>query len=99
MLEHLADIASPALTEKENTFNTPAHAFANTTDEKEMEVERIKSLDHDQLDDFTIDPFKPFDDLPDERKNILTFRAIFVGCCVSAVLQSQLNMGLIVPFG
>lgn len=89
----------PPLTEKENTFNTPPlHPHNNTThhaDEKDLEVERVKSLDTEHHDDFTLDPFKPFDDLPDERSNILTIRAIFVGlCCGALVNASNVYLGL-----
>jgi hypothetical protein len=48
----------PPLTEKENTFHTPANAFS--ADDKELEVERIKSIDTEHHDDFSIDPFRPF---------------------------------------
>lgn len=85
---------SPANTEKANTFNTPAHAFAHD-DEKDLDVERIKSLDDEHHDDFTVDPFKPFDDLPEENKNILTVRALFVGlCCGALVNASNVYLGL-----
>ena len=84
---------SPALTEKENTFNTPA--FVVGENEKELDVERVKSLDADHMDDFTLDPFKPFDDLPDEPNNILTIRALFVGlCCGALVNASNVYLGL-----
>ncbi|KAL5391073.1 hypothetical protein DPSP01_001564 [Paraphaeosphaeria sporulosa] len=84
----------PANTEKENTFNTPAHAYAHD-DEKDLDVERIKSLDDEHHDDFTIDPFKPFDDLPEEGRHILTIRAIFVGlCCGALVNASNVYLGL-----
>jgi len=88
----LFDISdSPPMTETANVFNTPAF----TKEEKELEVERVKSLDIEHHDDFTIDPFKPFDDLPDESKNILTIRAIFVGlCCGALVNASNVYLGL-----
>ena len=82
---------SPPLTEKDNVFNTPAYG----TNEKDLEVEHVKSLDAEHHDDFTIDPFKPFDDLPSERKNILTIRALFVGlCCGALVNASNVYLGL-----
>jgi hypothetical protein len=85
--------SSPANTEKENTFNTPAHAYA--TDDKDLDVERVKSLDLEHHDDFTLDPFKPFDDLPDENRTILTIRALFVGlCCGALVNASNVYLGL-----
>lgn len=84
---------SPPLTERDNTFNTPANAYA--LEKSELEVERIKSIDTDHHDDFTIDPFKPFDDLPEENSNILTLRAMFVGlCCGALVNASNVYLGL-----
>lgn len=87
-------VRRPANTEKENTFNTPTHAYP-ATDEKDLEVERVKSLDIEHHDDFTLDPFKPFDDLPAEGRNILTIRALFVGlCCGALVNASNVYLGL-----
>lgn len=58
-------------------------------------MERVKSVDDEHMDDFTLDPFKPFDDLPDERHIILTFRALFVGlCCGALVNASNIYLGL-----
>lgn len=63
--------------------------------EKDLDIEEVKSLDAEHLDDFTIDPFKPFDDLPEEGKHILTFRALFVGlCCGALVNASNVYLGL-----
>lgn len=84
---------SPPLTEKENTFKTAA-AFSHDK-EIEPEVERVQSIDKDQHDDFNLDPFKPFDDLPEEGSRILTFRALFVGlCCGALVNASNVYLGL-----
>jgi hypothetical protein len=48
--------------------------------------------DSDLLD---TDPFVPFDDLPDERKRILTIRAVIVGCiCGALVGSSNIYLGL-----
>jgi len=64
-------------------------------DEKDLDVERIKSLASEHHDDFTIDPFKPFDDLPEEGKWILTFRALVVGlACGALVNASNVYLGL-----
>nr|POE89889.1 putative metal-nicotianamine transporter ysl7 [Quercus suber] len=42
-----------------------------------------------------LDPYVPFDDLPEERSRILTFRAIFVGVvCGGLVNASNLYLGL-----
>ena len=41
------------------------------------------------------DPFQPFDDLPDEDRNILTVRAIVVGIlCGTLVNASNIYLGL-----
>lgn len=46
-------------------------------------------------DDFVVDPFVPFNDLPDERRRIITIRAMFVGCvCGALVNSSNLYLGL-----
>jgi len=43
----------------------------------------------------SIDPFLSFDDLPDEDRNILTFRAIVVGLlCGGLVNASNIYLGL-----
>ncbi|KAF2867123.1 oligopeptide transporter [Massariosphaeria phaeospora] len=81
----------PPMTETQNTFNTPAF----TNDDKELDVERVKSLDTEHHDDFALDPFKPFDGLPEEGKKILTIRALFVGlCCGALVNASNVYLGL-----
>ena len=42
-----------------------------------------------------VDPFVPFDDLPEERQRILTIRAMLVGCiCGALVNASNLYLGL-----
>jgi hypothetical protein len=42
-----------------------------------------------------VDPFLSFDDLPDEDRNILTFRAIVVGLlCGGLVNASNIYLGL-----
>ncbi|KAF2177042.1 oligopeptide transporter [Zopfia rhizophila CBS 207.26] len=85
----------PPLTETKNAFNTPASATRQEVDEKEEAEETVKSLDDEHHDDFTIDPFMPFGDLPEERSNILTIRAIFVGlCCGALVNASNVYLGL-----
>lgn len=48
---------------------------------------------HDQ--DITVDPFAPFDDLPDEPKRIITVRAVILGCiCGALVNASNIYLGL-----
>ncbi|KAF1841384.1 oligopeptide transporter [Cucurbitaria berberidis CBS 394.84] len=42
-----------------------------------------------------MDPFKPFDNLPEESSKLLTFRALFVGlCCGALVNASNVYLGL-----
>ncbi|OCK81683.1 oligopeptide transporter [Lepidopterella palustris CBS 459.81] len=89
------------LTETENNFNTPQHAFADEKPEagygyeKEMGVEDTKELDEGQHAAFLSDPFRPFDDLPDEPDRIITIRAVFVGlCCGALVNASNVYLGL-----
>lgn len=46
-------------------------------------------------DEFAKDPFQPFDDLPDEDRNILTLRAIAIGLfCGALVNASNIYLGL-----
>lgn len=47
------------------------------------------------VEDSHADPFVPFDDLPEERKRIITIRAMFIGCiCGSLVGASNIYLGL-----
>lgn len=49
----------------------------------------------DDSDLLQADPFVPFDDLPEERKRILTIRAVIVGCiCGALVGSSNIYLGL-----
>jgi hypothetical protein len=53
------------------------------------------ALDRQDSEIFAKDPFKPFDDLPDENRNILTIRAIVVGVlCGALVNASNIYLGL-----
>ncbi len=46
-------------------------------------------------DKFARDPFQPFDDLPEEDRNILTLRAVAVGLiCGALVNASNIYLGL-----
>lgn len=46
-------------------------------------------------DNFAADPFQPFDDLPNENRNVLTIRAIAVGIlCGALVNASNIYLGL-----
>ena len=61
----------------------------------------VDSLDDDLAapdavgDNFSTDPFQPFNDLPNENRNVLTIRAIAVGIlCGALVNASNIYLGL-----
>ena len=92
----------PPMTQKRNVFNplTP-HDDAISTDSGEKGVDKtptyVGELEEAELDDqeITLDPFEPFNDLPDERRRIITIRAMLVGCmCGAAVNASNIYLGL-----
>jgi hypothetical protein len=77
---------------------------ASDADSEVTRVEEDASLDPESgdvlngeasLEGAERDPFKPFDDLPDENHNILTIRAISVGLiCGALVNASNIYLGL-----
>ncbi|EMC98140.1 hypothetical protein BAUCODRAFT_32137 [Baudoinia panamericana UAMH 10762] len=94
----------PPLTEKQNTFR-PSHNGSedksSTSDEPEFTDEKVGKTYAGEMEEVemdeepVIDPFVPFDDLPEERQRIVTFRAMFVGCiCGALVNASNLYLGL-----
>lgn len=72
--------------------------------ETESNASDEETLADEAADDFyakeisakpTEDPFRAFDDLPDESRNILTFRAVAVGVlCGALVNASNIYLGL-----
>ena len=64
----------------------------NTLSDDELPIDtEVKVRNDDSLDD----PFRPFDDLPVENRNILTFRALLVGVlCGALVNASNIYLGL-----
>ncbi|KAF2648683.1 oligopeptide transporter [Lophiostoma macrostomum CBS 122681] len=80
-------------TGRQDAFNTSASAYS--PDKAGFDVnERVKSSEEFH-DDFVIDPFKPFDNLPEERSRIVTIRAVFFGlCCGALVNDSNIYLGL-----
>jgi hypothetical protein len=94
------------MTERENVFvrATPAttghgsrSSSVNHDDEKKGATAFVgESSDFDEGSDVAhIDPFEPFDDLPDERKRIVTIRAVILGCiCGALVGSSNIYLGL-----
>lgn len=94
------------MTEKENVF---VHAMPTNSDERfgSSSIEREQDIKGPttyatETSDFEAgsdvahaDPFEPFDDLDDERKNIVTIRAVLLGCvCGALVGSSNIYLGL-----
>jgi len=63
-------------------------------DEKDPNL--VKAMEDTDYDEGTIaDPFAPYDDLPEERHWVVTFRAMLVGCiCGALVNASNIYLGL-----
>lgn len=81
----------PLLSEEERGLNSDLNIDDIELDdflEKEQEEEETP-------ENFAKDPFQPFNDLPEENRNILTFRAIAVGVfCGALVNASNIYLGL-----
>lgn len=93
----------PPLTEKQNAFNPHPHhgsesKSATTSEELDEKTGKtyVGQMEEAEMHEETvIDPFKPYDDLPDERKRILTVRAMVLGCiCGALVNASNIYLGL-----
>ncbi|KAI6797705.1 oligopeptide transporter [Hortaea werneckii] len=98
------------LTEKENTFNPGHHGSEHTPDSKSANVSDteitnekpgkgpafVGEMEEVEMDEEPhVDPFVPFDDLPEERHWLVTFRAMLTGCiCGALVNSSNLYLGL-----
>lgn len=98
------------LTEKHNVFNPAHHGSAEqsgsksaTASEDEVHDEKpgkgptyVGEMEELEVDEEpVVDPFVPFDDLPDEKHWIVTARAMLVGCvCGALVNASNLYLGL-----
>lgn len=91
------------MTEKRNVFN-PQHdlegqPLGDNVSEKagNTYVGEMEEDDFDKPDPaiVTLDPFTPFNDLPDERRRIVTIRAMLIGViCGALVNASNLYLGL-----
>jgi hypothetical protein len=85
---------------EKNDLNAPSHRNTKDSQDETIEMpENEKSgaidLDEVEADDFIRDPFHPFDDLPEEKEWVLTFRAMAVGlCCGVLVNASNIYLGL-----
>ncbi|SMQ56288.1 unnamed protein product [Zymoseptoria tritici ST99CH_3D1] len=93
----------PPLTEKTNVFNVHTDADGNRSSGSERNFDEkavhnyVGELEKDDFsEEYHIqDPFTPFEDLPDERKVIVTIRALLVGSiCGALVNASNVYLGL-----
>jgi hypothetical protein len=91
------------MTEKQNVFTHAAPkdhsgspSLDNDHDPKGPSAYIGESSDFDgDSDVIHVDPFVPFDDLPEERRRIVTIRAVFLGCiCGALVGSSNIYLGL-----
>lgn len=90
-----------ALHEKEDIVRTIS-TDESTDDHKDtkghqtvIEVTDDSSSEDGAEDHFVKDPFVPFRDMPEERKDIVTIRAIVIGCmCGCLVNASNIYLGL-----
>jgi hypothetical protein len=81
-----ADVGNTPLLKEAHEGDGNSH---NGDDEEEL------SNGEDDTDGFVSDPFSPFDDLPEEKENVLTFRAIAVGvACGLLINASNVYLGL-----
>lgn len=84
----------PSGTEKQNAFTT-FNAQPTRTDSFDDENLDEKKPHVEEKEEIITDPFVPFDDLPDENKRIVTFRAMLIGCiCGALVNASNVYLGL-----
>lgn len=67
----------------------------NEKDSKLGVAVQVDEPEAEAKDSFVKDPFSPFDDLPPERENVLTVRAVVVGLmCGALVNASNVYLGL-----
>jgi uncharacterized oligopeptide transporter (OPT) family protein len=60
-----------------------------------IDVQEPQDVQEQELNSFAEDPFLPFDNLPEEKHNVLTFRALFIGLCAGALVNaSNVFLGL-----
>lgn len=99
------DAAMPPLTEKNNIFvqksasvNDRSNLASLDPDGKMKAPAMYVDESADTEDGSQIvqsDPFDPFDDLPEERKRVITIRAMVLGCiCGALVGSSNIYLGL-----
>lgn len=89
--------AVPPMTEKENVFvrATSGDQSDRDDDPKEASTYVGETSDFDDESIAHADPFEPFDDLPEERKRIITIRAVLLGAiCGALVGSSNIYLGL-----
>lgn len=96
----------PPLTEKENIFrhgeptevdSRPDSSVDNHDGEKKGPDAHVDedSSSEEEGNPIDLDPFVPFDDLPEERQRVLTIRAMLIGSiCGCLVGSSNIYLGL-----
>ncbi|KAL1583310.1 hypothetical protein WHR41_08046 [Cladosporium halotolerans] len=95
----------PPLTEKDNVFlhgkptEVDRHSDSSLDQQdgqKKGPVAEVGEFsDPDEMDESHNDPFVPFDDLPEERKRVITIRAMLIGSiCGCLVGSSNIYLGL-----
>lgn len=105
LLEHsLTHTQVAPLTEKSNVFNTSTepHEKRDSPSDSEKEFETEKTVYVGELEEIEMrdeetiaDPFEPFHDIGEERRVIVTIRAMLVGCiCGALVNASNVYLGL-----
>lgn len=92
------------MTEKKNVFNTNTepHESGDRSSGSEKDFDHEKTMyvgeleESEMRDEETVaDPYEPFNDIPEERKTIVTIRAMLVGCiCGALVNASNVYLGL-----
>ena len=84
------------MTEKEDGLTSrTAYTHDSNGDSHHDEKHGRILIEDTPTDDFIADPFHPFDDLPEEKQWVLTFRAMFVGLiCGVLVNASNVYLGL-----
>ena len=91
------------LDEKKNAINSTSaedrRSFASDDLDEKKDPTYYREMEETDVnykpEHVVVDPFVPYDDLPDENKNILTVRAMIVGCiCGALVNASNVYLGL-----
>jgi OPT family oligopeptide transporter len=96
-VNHSSGLASPDMEKKDydTTYRATTMDSQDEPPHHEHEKDGVIDLDAAEGDSFIRDPFHPFDDLPEEKQWVLTFRAMFIGLsCGALVNASNVYLGL-----